>query len=203
MDPIIPHIVLASSSPRRKTLLEQLGLPFTIRVSDIEEDLQQALPPEQLAETLAFQKAQAVAASADGDSLVIGADTIVIDEHGILGKPCDAADASRMLWRLSGQTHQVITGVAVLSTSYPARNLVKHETTRVTFASLSEQDIHWYIHTGEPLDKAGAYAIQGKGMVFVKQIEGCYYNVVGLPVFLLLRMREEVAGEFDLEQLLR
>lgn len=203
MDPIIPHIVLASSSPRRKTLLEQLGLPFTIRVSDIEEDLQQAFPPERLAEMLALQKAQAVAASINVDSLVIGADTIVVDEQGILGKPCDTADASRMLSRLSGQTHQVITGVAVVSTLHPARNLVKHEVTRVTFAPLSAQDIRWYIHTGEPLDKAGAYAIQGKSMAFVKQIEGCYYNVVGLPVFLLLRMLEEVAGEFDLEHLLR
>lgn len=203
MDPIIPPLVLASASPRRKMLLEQLGLPFTIRASEIEEDLQQPLPPDQLAETLALQKAQNVANSFDQDALVIGADTIVVDEQGILGKPRDEADAYRMLSRLSGQTHRVITGLAVISIFHPERTLVKHETTHVTFAHLSKQDIQWYIHIREPLDKAGAYAIQGKGMAFVERIQGCYYNVVGLPVFLLLRMLEEVTGEFDLEHLLR
>ncbi len=200
---MIPPIILASSSPRRKTLLEQLGLPFTVCVSDIEEDLHQAFPPGKLAETLALQKAQTVAASLDAEALVIGADTIVVDDSGILGKPDDEADAFRMLSCLSGQTHRVITGVAVLSTGSPERSLVRHETTQVTFAPLSAHDIQWYIHTGEPLDKAGAYAIQGKGMAFVERIQGCYNNVVGLPVFCLLRMLEEITGERNLTHLLQ
>jgi septum formation protein len=108
-----------------------------------------------------------------------------------------------MLARLSGRVHRVITGVAVLAASPPPRTLVNHEMTRVKFAQLSDADIRWYINTREPLDKAGAYAIQGKGMVFVEWIQGCYNNVVGLPVFLLLRMIEEIAGEFDLNRFLR
>lgn len=202
-------IILASSSPRRKTLLAQLGLPFTICVSDIVEDLEQPLPPDQLAETLALQKAckvaakREVAAKRSTDALVIGADTIVVDDAGILGKPRDTADACRMLARLSGRTHRVMTGVAVLSTRSPERALVQHETTLVTFAPLSEHDIQWYIHTGEPLDKAGAYAIQGKGMAFVERIDGCYNNVVGLPVFRLLRMLEAITGDRNLIHLLQ
>lgn len=196
-------IILASSSPRRKMLLEQIGLRFTIRVSDIEEDLTQALPPTRLTETLALQKARAAAGLLADPALVIGADTLVADDDGILGKPRDAADAAHMLARLSGRTHRVITGVAVLVTGSQDRRLVQHEITHVTFAPLSGQDIHWYIGTGEPLDKAGAYAIQGKGMVFVERISGCYTNVVGLPIFRLLRMLEEATGAWDPAGLLR
>jgi septum formation protein len=195
MDTIIPRIVLASSSPRRKMLLEQLDIPFEIRVSNIHEDLQQTLPPEQLAETLALQKALDVAVSLT-DCIVIGADTVVVDDDGILGKPQNNQDACRMLARLSGQIHRVITGLALISTHSPAKTLVNHETTRVKVTTLSEQDISWYLHTGEPHDKAGAYAIQGKGSVFIEWIHGCYNNVVGLPLFLLVSMLREINSQF-------
>lgn len=190
MDPLIPRLVLASSSPRRKMLLEQLGLYFEVVVSDLHEDLRQPLPPEQLAEVLALQKAQAVAAS-HPDRLILGADTIVVDNQGILGKPKDAHDAYQMLARLSGNVHQVITGLALISTQTPGQTLLRHETTQVKFTPLSDQDIVWYLHTGEPLDKAGAYAIQGKGARFIEWIHGCYNNVVGLPLFLLVNMLKE------------
>jgi septum formation protein len=177
-------------------LLEQLGITFDILVSDIEEDLQQVLPPEQLAENLALQKAQYVAATCDDSCVVIGADTIVVDDAGILGKPCDETDAYRMLSRLSGRVHRVITGVAVIPVSKPSTPLVRHETTQVKIAPLSDTDIQRYIQTGEPLDKAGAYAIQGKGTVFVEWIHGCYNNVVGLPLFLLTSMLKSAREDF-------
>ena len=197
MDSINPRIVLASASPRRKMLLQQLEIPFEVRVSDIPEDLEPSLPPHQFAETLALQKAQTIAPSLK-NTLIVGADTIVVDHAGILGKPKDAEDAYQMLSRLSGQVHQVITGVAIISTQPSQQHLVRHEVTEVKIAPLSAQDIHWYISTGEPLDKAGAYAIQGKGSVFVEWIHGCYNNVVGLPLFLLIKMLREINGEFHL-----
>ena len=185
------RIVLASSSPRRKMLLKQLDIPFDVMASDINEDIAHALPPEQLVEHLAFHKAQAVASTLT-NTIVIGADTIVVDQHGILGKPRDEHDAFRMLSRLSGQVHQVITGLALISTYSPTKTLVKHEITDVKITTLSEQDIEDYIQTREPLDKAGAYAIQGKGTIFVEWIQGCYNNVVGLPLFLFTKMLKEI-----------
>ena len=152
MDTVIPRIVLASSSPRRKMLLEQLGIKFDVISSDIHENIEHSLLPEQFAETLALRKAQAVAASLS-ESIVIGADTIVVDSVGILGKPKDEVDAYRMLARLSGQVHRVITGLAIVSPQPPSKTLVRHETTKVKIATLSEQDIGWYIRTGEPMTK--------------------------------------------------
>lgn len=195
MDTVIPRIVLASSSPRRRMLLEQLGIKFDVISSDIHENIKPSLLPEQFVETVALRKAQAVAASLS-ESIVIGADTIVVDSVGILGKPKDEVDAYRMLARLSGQVHRVITGLALISTLSPSKTLVRHETTKVKMAMLSDQDIGWYIRTGEPLDKAGAYAIQGKGTVFVEWIHGCYNNVVGLPLFLLVSMFREINKKF-------
>lgn len=197
MDTITPRIVLASSSPRRKMLLNQLGIPFDIIVSNVDEHLDPDIPPEQEAERLALHKAQAIASSLR-DALVIGADTIVVDEQGILGKPENAQDAFRMLSRLSGQVHQVITGLALISTCASPKTLVNHETTKVKITTLSHQDIERYIQTGEPLDKAGAYAIQGKGTIFVEWIQGCYNNVVGLPLFLLVKMLKEIHPGFQL-----
>jgi septum formation protein len=195
MDTVIPRIVLASASPRRKMLLEQLGIKFDVISSDIHENIEHSLLPEQFAETLALRKAQAIAASLS-KSIVIGADTIVVDKVGILGKPKDEVDAYRMLARLSGQVHRVITGLALISTQSSSKTLVRHETTKVKIATLSDQDIGWYIRTGEPLDKAGAYAIQGKGTMFVEWIHGCYNNVVGLPLFLLVTMLREINNKF-------
>ncbi len=195
MDTVTTRIILASSSPRRKMLLKQLGIPFEIMVSNIPEELVPDLPPEQQAERLALDKARAIA-SALTDAIVIGADTIVVDEHDILGKPKDEGDAFQMLSRLSGRVHQVITGLALISTCSPPKTLVNHETTKVKFAPLSEQAIQHYIHTGEPLDKAGSYGIQGKGATFIEWIHGCYNNVVGLPLFLLVKMFQEIYPEF-------
>ncbi len=191
MDPVTPRLVLASSSPRRKMLLEQIGLRFEIIPSSITENFDDTLPPEQVAEQLALLKAQAVA---DGlrDRLILGADTLVVDDQGILGKPKDAAEAYQMLARLSGNVHRVITGLALIATHIPAKILVRHATTDVKFTTLSDQEIRWYIQTGEPLDKAGAYAIQGKGARFIEWIHGCYNNVVGLPLFLLTKMLQEI-----------
>lgn len=196
MDSVTSRLILASSSPRRKMLLEQLGLTFDVVVSDIDERLDASLPPEQIAERLAFEKAAAVAA-AFPDALVIGADTIVVDERHILGKPKDAADAARMLAHLSGNTHCVMTGLAMISTHSPQKTLIRHETTQVKIAPLTAQDIEWYIQTGEPLDKAGAYGIQGKGAMFVEWIHGCYNNVVGLPLFLCVQMLKEMSCEWS------
>jgi len=200
MDTVTPHIVLASSSPRRKMLLEQLGINFEVITSDIPEDLENSFTPEQIAEQLAFQKAQSVAFSFK-ESVVIGADTIVVDNEGILGKPKDEADAYQMLSRLSGRVHRVITGLALISTWSPSKTLIRHETTNVKITTLSDQDIKWYIQTGEPLDKAGAYAIQGQGTVFVEWIHGCYNNVVGLPLFLLVKMLREINSTIELRRL--
>ncbi len=197
MDPIAQHIVLASSSPRRKMLLNQLDIPFEIIVSDVIEQFDRDRPPARIAEDLALLKAQAVAASLT-DAIVIGADTIVVNTDGILGKPDGEQDAFRMLSRLSGEVHQVITGLAIISTSEPTRTLVKHETTQVKITPLSEADIRWYVATGEPLDKAGAYGIQGKGAMFVEWIHGCYNNVVGLPLFLLTKMLKEITDRQEL-----
>ncbi len=191
MDTITPRIVLASSSPRRKMLLNQLNISFNVMVSDVDENIDHNLPPEQQAERLAFHKAQTIASSVH-DTIVVGADTIVVDDQGILGKPENEQDAFRMLSRLSGQVHRVITGLALISTYSPPKTLVKHETTRVKVTTLSREDIERYIQTGEPLDKAGAYAIQGKGTVFVEWIHGCYNNVVGLPLFLFIKMLKEI-----------
>jgi septum formation protein len=178
-------------------LLEQLRIKFDVISSDIHEDVKNSLTPEQIAESLALRKAQAVAASlSNSNCIVIGADTIVVDNAGILGKPKDETDAYRMLSRLSGRVHRVITGVALISTASPSKPLVGHETTKVKIATLSDQDIKYYIQTDEPLDKAGAYAIQGKGTVFVEWIHGCYNNVVGLPLFLLVRMLRKINSGF-------
>ena len=191
----MPRLVLASASPRRKLLLEQLGLTFEICPSAVAEEIDPALAPEQLAEQLALQKAQAVVA-AYADCVVLGADTIVVDDKGMLGKPKDDADAYAMLARLSGQVHRVITGVAVIFTGFPPLTLVRHETTNVKITPLTDDDIRWYLRTKEPLDKAGAYGIQGKGSILVEWIQGCYNNVVGLPLFLLVQMLREINCDF-------
>lgn len=197
MDSVVPRIVLASASPRRKMLLHQLDIPFDTTVSQIDETIQSDVSAEEFARRLALEKAQAVACSLN-DTLIIGADTIVVDEGGILGKPQHEQEAFQMLQRLSGKVHRVITGVAVISTYSPQNVLVNHETTQVKIAALSDQDIHRYIRTGEPLDKAGAYAIQGKGAMFVEWIHGCYNNVVGLPLFLLMRMLNTITTPMNM-----
>ena len=181
------RLILASASPRRRELLQQAGFAFEVRVPSVNEVPLPDETAEDFARRAARDKALDVAASAPSGSLVLGADTVVVADSEILGKPADVPDAARMLRLLSGVTHRVITGVCLVRT--PARvEALAHETTFVTFSALDEQEIASYVASGEPFDKAGAYGIQGLASKFVTRIEGCYFNVVGLPVALVYDM---------------
>lgn len=179
------RIILASQSPRRKVLLEQLGLPFEIHPSGIEELITSDVP-ETIVADLASQKALDVAKHFTNDYLILGADTIVVQDNKILGKPLSARDAKETLLRLSGETHSVFTGVALIHWDQTLNQSACYtfvEETKVTFSSLLEEEIDAYIQTGSPMDKAGAYGIQDDwGAVFVEKIDGDFYNVVGLPL---------------------
>jgi nucleoside triphosphate pyrophosphatase len=183
-------LVLASSSPRRAELLRAAGLPFVIRAAAIDETRQPDEVPEAYVRRLAVAKARAVeAAPLD---LVLGADTVVVAEAACLGKPADAADAAAMLRLLSGRSHAVLTGVALVRAGETVA--LEVAATRVTFAPMRDADIDWYVSTPEPYDKAGGYAVQGLASRFVTSIEGSYANVVGLPVELVCRLLA-AAGE--------
>ena len=175
-------LILASASPRRRELLEQIGLTFTIETADIDETPQLAEDPIAYVKRLAEHKAAAVFAKhADRNRLIVlGADTTVVIGRNILGKPGDDADAARMLRLLSGCRHRVITGVAVVTATAPP--LLAAEITEVEFSPLTDSQIAAYIATGEPSGKAGAYAIQGRAAKFIPRISGDYFNVVGLPL---------------------
>jgi len=184
-------LVLASASPRRQELLRNAGIAFTVQPADIDESPRDGELPVECAQRLAREKALAISRSRPQDC-VLGADTIVVIDEKILGKPCDAADAARMLRLLSGRTHEVITGVCLVRTVAGSRRPVTaSETTLVTMCEISDEDIREYIATGEPMDKAGAYAIQGMASRWIPRIEGDYSNVVGLPVALVYRMLQE------------
>lgn len=174
------RLILASASPRRCNLLKNLGLNFEVIPSDIEEEVMEGVPPQKVVSLLARKKALSIAQK-QKDAVVIGADTIVVYKDNILGKPFDENDAQNMLNKLSGEWHQVITGIAVID-SASGKCKTHSEITHVKFKTISEQEIKDYIKTGEPLDKAGGYGIQGKGGLFVEEIKGCFYNVVGLPL---------------------
>ncbi len=174
-------LILASGSPRRRELLAALGLPFTVISSDMPEDLPPDISPEAAVRWLARLKAEAVAETLPA-GLVIGADTTVVVDGLLLGKPVDAADAARMLRLLRGRPHQVISGVAVFDAAARRSGAVSHVTTTVFMRDYSAAEIAAYVATGEPMDKAGAYAIQGAGGALVAGIEGCYNNVVGFPL---------------------
>ncbi|PKM83779.1 MAG: septum formation inhibitor Maf [Firmicutes bacterium HGW-Firmicutes-13] len=173
-------LILASASPRRSDLLKQIGLDFEVIPSSYQEDNFLKLKPEALTREFAKSKAQEVASSSNC-GLVIGADTAVILDDKILGKPESIEEAFEMLKKLSGRMHQVITGLAVVNSENGAAETT-HSTTKVWFRELTDKEISSYIKTGEPMDKAGAYGIQGCGALFVEKIEGCYFNVVGLPL---------------------
>jgi septum formation protein len=175
------RLVLASGSPRRREILDALGLAFDVRPPDTDETLRPGEEAVHAAVRLATEKAEAVRL-ADGE-LVLAADTIVVLGEEILGKPVDEADAARMLERLSGRSHQVVTGIAVRSAGCTRGSFAK---TGVMFRELAADDIAAYVATGEPLDKAGAYGIQGYGAALVEGIEGDFFNVMGLPVPALL-----------------
>ncbi len=182
-------IVLASASPRRRELLEQIGCPFVTAVSEVEEDNDRNLPPEAIATGHALAKARDVASGLTSDTVVIGADTIVVLDGVVFGKPRDAVEAANMLEKLSGRRHQVMTGVAVVK---DGRELCACPVTQVKMKRLSAAQIAAYIASGEPFDKAGAYGIQGLGALLVEKIDGCYFNVVGLPLQKLADLLQEV-----------
>ena len=179
------RLVLASGSPRRREILAGLDLDFEVRPVDIDETPHPGEPPDDYVLRLAQDKAAQAARSAAENELVLAADTIVALGGSLLGKPRDTADAARMLRALAGRSHQVLTGVALDCAAGPQRVAVRSSDlcrTRVTLAPLSDEEIEWYANTGEPLDKAGAYAVQGLGSLFVERLDGNYSNVVGLPL---------------------
>jgi septum formation protein len=173
-------LVLASSSPRRKEILAAAGLSFVARPSHIPEERLDGESPEDYVHRLAEQKAEAVPAGPG--EVVLGADTIVVLDCHVLEKPLDASDARRMLKLLSGVEHQVITGICVRNSS---AKITDRAVTKVRFVRLTDAEIDDYVATGEPMDKAGGYAIQGRASIFVERIEGCFYNVMGLPIALV------------------
>ena len=176
------NIILASASPRRRELLAQMGLTFQIHAADIDEHMDRSLPPDQLVETISAEKARAAAETAGPDSLILAADTVVAWNGRVLGKPEDEAQAAEMLALLSGRTHQVYTGFTLRR----GEQIETHsQMTLVTFRPLTQAEIAAYVATGEPMDKAGAYGIQGLGSLLVESIQGDYFNVMGLPVCLL------------------
>jgi septum formation protein len=175
---LMEHLILASSSPRRKELLENIHLSFEVSSSDVDESFSKTLSPDVVVKLLAERKAKAVAANYP-TAFVLGADTIVVLEGTVLGKPNDEVEAADMLRRLSGKTHEVYTGVAIVS---PKDSFSFYEKTTVTFWELTETEINMYVSSGEPLDKAGAYGIQQLGSFLVKEIQGDYFSVVGLPI---------------------
>ncbi len=189
------EIILASASPRRKEILSLLDIPFKVMVSDADESADRTLPPYFIAESLSLKKAVAVAKNVSSHSLIIGADTIVVSDNIILGKPKDNDDAKNMLKNLSGKWHSVISGVTVLDTK-SAKSESFYVETKVKFATLSDEEINSYIKTNEPCDKAGAYGIQGKGSKFIEKIEGDYFNVVGLPLQKLYTVLKKEFGLF-------
>jgi septum formation protein len=179
-------LVLASQSPRRAELLRQAGIPFLVRASPVDEA---PLPGENPADYVRrLAEAKALAVPAAQDEIVLGADTTVVLGEQMLGKPADAAEAARMLAALSGRCHEVLTGICLRSGASPDTPLIRDlAATRVWFAAMTQREIEDYACSREPLDKAGAYAIQGLASKFIQRIEGCYFNVVGLPIPLVYR----------------
>ena len=181
-------LILASQSPRRRELLATAGIPFTVRVREVEEIRAPGEPPDAYARRLAYAKAEA--AWEGRNEIVLGADTIVVLDQDVLEKPRNAADARAMLRRLAGREHTVITGICL---RHPGGVHIDSTATRVRFTPLTEAEIDAYVASGEPMDKAGAYAIQGLASKFVERVEGCYFNVIGLPlsqVYRYLKMHE-------------
>ena len=184
----MPHIVLASGSPRRQELLKLLGLEFTVHTADIDEHMDPSLPPEQEVARVSAEKARAVAKDCAEEDIIISADTIVVIDGQILSKPKSEADAIRMLNLLSGRRHEVMTGLTVLSGGQSQTRVVR---TGIEFRRLTDREIDAYVATGEPMDKAGAYGIQGRASIFVSHLDGDYFCVMGLPVCTLTQMLRE------------
>ena len=175
------ELILASASPRRKELLEKIGLPFTVQPAKGEERITQKSPAAVVME-LSRQKAEEIAAAQTGDCIIIGADTVVAKGEKIMGKPKDAADAKQMLRSIADDCHQVYTGVTLIRTGPHPQSVTFQEKTDVCLYPISDAEADAYIASGDPMDKAGAYGIQGDFAIYVKRIAGDYYNVVGLPI---------------------
>lgn len=190
-------LVLASQSPRRQSLMHHVGFVFTSVVPSIDEDaVDTSMPPAEYVQELAWRKAQRGAEMVSGDAIIIGSDTTVVLDGMVLNKPADADDAITMLRRLSGKTHTVHTGLALVGKGSGLTSRRASRATNVTFRELSDEEIHAYVATGSPLDKAGAYGIQDDfGAVFVSRVEGCYYTIVGLPLELLYTELRELVAE--------
>lgn len=181
----LDRIILASASPRRAELLRAAGIDFDVRPADIDETMRPGEEPADYVSRLAEAKARAVH-ERDGNQTVLAADTAVVVDGQILGKPMDEADAKRMLRMIGGRTHEVLTAVSIF---HPGEIVdTRTDVTTVEFADLSDADIEWYVASGEPMDKAGAYAVQGLASRFVTRVEGSYSNVVGLPIALVYQM---------------
>ena len=187
----LPRLVLASRSPRRAEILRAVGWPFEAEAADVDESLRTGERPEEYVERLAREKAARVA-GARLFGLVLGADTAVVCEGEILGKPRGDEDARRMLRLLSGRWHDVLTGVALVRAEDEHAE-VAHARTRVRFCRMTDEEIDWYVRTNEPADKAGAYAVQGRAALFIDGLEGDYWNVVGLPVRLVYELASRIA----------
>jgi septum formation protein len=195
----LPKLVLASGSPRRSEILTSVGWEFTKDVADIDESERKGETPENYVRRLALEKALAVAARHE-TAIVLGADTTVVIDKQIIGKPADLADARRMLKMLSGRWHEVLTGVAIVrkdagemsGNGDKSESIVGLQSTRVKFAEMNDEEIQFLVEKGEPLDKAGAYAVQAQAALFIEKIEGDYWNVVGLPVNLVYELVEKV-----------
>jgi septum formation protein len=182
---VMEKMLLASASPRRAEILRAVGWPFETLATDIDETMAAGESAEGAVERLALGKALA-ALERQPSPLVLGADTTVVIDSEILAKPNDDGEARRMLRLLSGRWHDVVTGVALVGEG--GRRVVAHERTRVRFGPMSDAEIEWYVASGEPLDKAGAYAVQGRAALFIEEIEGDYWNVVGLPIRLVYKL---------------
>lgn len=179
-------IILASASPRRSSLLAQVGIPFEVEVSGVPEDGSEKLSPHELARSLALSKAAAVASRQEQPGrIVLGADSIVVVDGSVFGKPTNQSNARSMLETILGRKHHVITGIALVE-SGTGRQFESHEETEVTMREATAEEIRQYLATGESMDKAGAYGAQGFGAGFIERVNGCFYNVVGLPLSLVI-----------------
>jgi septum formation protein len=187
----LEQLVLASSSPRRAEILNAVGWSFKTMAANVDETRAESEDAVTYVKRLALRKAMAVAKRVSS-GLVLGADTVVVVDDEILGQPRDREDARRMLMLLRGKWHEVFTGVALVRLAEASRFLVEYEVTRVRFCEISEEEIEWYVATGEPMEKAGGYAIQGKGALFIQEIEGDYFNIVGLPVRLVCALSQRI-----------
>lgn len=193
------RLILASSSPRRQELIQALGLPYIIRVSDADETVEGKITPSGLVEVLSIRKASTVREMlepVEKNGIIVGSDTVVVLQDEVLGKPADEEDSFRMLKALQGTTHQVYSGVACVDAATD-KEVVSHSVTNVRMKAMSDEQIRRYIATGEPKDKAGSYAIQGIGATIVESIEGDYFTVVGLPLSLL----SDMLLQFDIKVL--